>query len=74
LILWGLTSPENTPLMNNDPLVVPLCNETDLFISQSVKEKIWGLQYINLVWPPYTPTSRHAKEKQILINTYELLA
>jgi hypothetical protein len=24
---------ENTPLMNNDPLVVPLCNETDLFIS-----------------------------------------
>jgi hypothetical protein len=26
---------ENTPLMNNDPLVVPLCNETDLFISQS---------------------------------------
>jgi hypothetical protein len=41
---------ENTPLtINNDPLVVPLCNETDLFISQSVKEKIWGLQYINLV-------------------------
>jgi hypothetical protein len=28
---------------------VPLCNETDLFISQSLKEKIWGLQYINLV-------------------------
>jgi hypothetical protein len=27
---------------------VPLCNETDLFISQSLKEKIWGLQYINL--------------------------
>ena len=25
-----------------------LCNETDLFISQSLKEKIWGLQYINL--------------------------
>lgn len=40
---------ENTPLtINNDPLVVPLCNETDLFISQSLKEKIWGLQYINL--------------------------
>jgi hypothetical protein len=39
---------ENTPLMNNDPLVVPLCNETDLFISQSLKEKIWELQYINL--------------------------
>ena len=39
---------ENTPLMNNDPLVVPLCNETDLFISQSLKENIWGLQYINL--------------------------
>jgi hypothetical protein len=39
----------NTPLtINNDPLVVPLCNETDLFISQSLKEKIWGLQYINL--------------------------
>jgi hypothetical protein len=34
--------------MNNDPLVVPLCNETDLFISESLKEKIWGLQYINL--------------------------
>ena len=34
---------ENTPLtINNDPLVVPLCNETDLFISQSLKEKIWG--------------------------------
>jgi hypothetical protein len=27
---------------------VPLCNETDLFISQSLKEKILGLQYINL--------------------------
>ena len=27
---------------------MPLCNETDLFISQSLKEKIWGLQYINL--------------------------
>jgi hypothetical protein len=28
---------ENTPLtINNDPLVVPLCNETDLFISQSL--------------------------------------
>ena len=40
---------ENTPLtINNDPLVVPLCNETDLFNSQSLKEKIWGLQYINL--------------------------
>jgi hypothetical protein len=36
------------PTINNDPLVVPLCNETDLFISQSLKEKIWGLQYINL--------------------------
>ena len=33
---------ENTPLtMNNDPLVVPLCNETDLFISQ-FNGKIWG--------------------------------
>jgi hypothetical protein len=31
----------NTPLtINNDPLVVPLCNETDLFISQSVKEQV----------------------------------
>ena len=39
---------ENTALMNNDPLVVSLCKETDLFISQSSKEKIWGLQYINL--------------------------
>jgi hypothetical protein len=39
----------STPLtINNDPLVVPLCNETNLFISQSLKEKIWGLQYINL--------------------------
>ena len=27
---------------------MPLCNETDLFISQSLNEKIWGLQYINL--------------------------
>ena len=27
---------------------MPLCNETDLFISRSLKEKIWGLQYINL--------------------------
>ena len=27
---------------------MPLCNETDLFISQSLKEKIWGFQYINL--------------------------
>ena len=33
---------ENTPLtINNDPLVVPLCNETDLFISQSLKENIY---------------------------------
>jgi hypothetical protein len=41
---------ENTPLtMNNDPLVVPLCNETDLFFSQSLKEQIWGLQYIKVL-------------------------
>ena len=31
---------ENTALMNNDPLVVSLCKETDLYISQSLKEKI----------------------------------
>ena len=34
---------ENTPLtINNDPLVVHLCNETDLFTSQSLKEKNMG--------------------------------
>jgi hypothetical protein len=34
---------ENTPLtINNDPLVVPLYNETDLFISQSLMEKYGG--------------------------------
>ncbi|CAC5383755.1 unnamed protein product [Mytilus coruscus] len=33
---------------NNDPLLVPLNNEIDLFVSQGLKEKIWALQYVNL--------------------------
>ena len=32
----------------NIPLLVPFSNELDICISQSVKEKIWGLEYIDL--------------------------
>ena len=35
--------------INNDPLLVPMSNEIDIFVSQNLKEKIWNLQYINLV-------------------------
>ena len=30
------------------PLMVPFTNELDIFISQSVKEKIWNMEYIDL--------------------------
>jgi len=42
---------DSTPVscnINNDPLIVPMNNDIDLFVSQNVKEKIWGLQYVNL--------------------------
>ena len=42
---------DNTHIANNisnDPLIVPMNNEIDLFVNQSMKEKIWGLQYVNL--------------------------
>ncbi|CAC5375543.1 unnamed protein product [Mytilus coruscus] len=32
---------------NNDPLLVSLNNEIDLFVSQGLKEKNWALQYVN---------------------------
>lgn len=34
--------------INNDPLIVPMNNDLDVFVSLNVKEKIWVLQYVNL--------------------------
>ena len=44
---------ENTPLtIYNDPLVVPLGNETDLFISQNVKEQNIGASVHTILMYP----------------------
>jgi hypothetical protein len=34
--------------VNPDPLLMPLSNELDNFVSQNTKEKIWNMGYIDL--------------------------
>ena len=36
------------PANGNAPLLIPMSNELDIFVSQSFKEKIWNFQYIDL--------------------------
>jgi hypothetical protein len=36
-------------LPQNDPLLIPsFTNETDVFISQTLKEKVWNFEYVDL--------------------------
>jgi hypothetical protein len=34
--------------INNAPLMIPMSNELDIFVSQTFREKVWNFQYIDL--------------------------
>ena len=39
----------DNPVAQNDPLLIPsFTNETDVFISQTLKEKVWNFEYVDL--------------------------
>ena len=42
-----VTCISQTP-MNNDPMLLTCNNETDIFLSKSMKDKIWNLEYVDL--------------------------
>ena len=38
----------DNPVAQNDPLLIPsFTNETDVFISQTLKEKVWNFEYVD---------------------------
>jgi hypothetical protein len=38
----------DNPVAQNDPLLIPSFTETDVFISQTLKEKVWNFEYVDL--------------------------
>ena len=34
--------------LNNNPLIVPMNNEIDIYVNQNLKDNIWNLAYVNL--------------------------
>lgn len=39
----------NNPVAQSDPLLIPsFMNETGVFISQTLKEKVWTFEYVDL--------------------------
>ena len=37
----------NVILDTNEPMIMPSANETDIFVSQNIKQKIWNFEYID---------------------------
>ena len=37
----------DNPVAQNDPLLIPSFTETDVFISQTLKEKVWSFEYVD---------------------------
>jgi hypothetical protein len=38
----------DNPVAQNDPLPIPSFTETDVFISQTLKERVWNFEYVDL--------------------------